>query len=193
MTAPESDSSPGDWLVDELARARAPPPPPLFIDFEASGLHAKSFPVELGWCDPAAFDAAQDRLIKPTPRWLATHWDPAAERIHGIDRDRLCKHGNPAAAVVKALRAAAAGRRVYSDNVGHDERWLNELCRAARFEPGEDLKVWCANILFRDLAARRGLDLAEVTRRAKEIAPVTHKAADDARHLAAVYRLLTAP
>lgn len=193
MTAPKFDSGPDDWLVHELARARAPAPPPLFIDFEASGLHARSFPLELGWCDPATCDAAQDHLIKPTADWLATYWDPAAERIHGIDRDRLCENGHPPVAVVKALRAAASGRRVYSDNVGHDERWLTALCRAARFEPSEDLKVWCANILFRDLAAHRGLDLTEVTRQAKEIAPVTHKAADDARHLAVVYRLLTAP
>lgn len=181
---------PSDWLPQELARARAPAPPPLFIDFEASGLHVDSFPVEIGWCDPVDVDTGHDYLIKPTAAWLATRWDPAAERIHGIDRDRLCEQGKSPSTVVKALRQAAAGHRLYSDNVGHDERWLETLCRAARFQPGDDFKIWCANLLFRDLAVGRGLDLPDVTRKAKQRAPITHRAADDARHLATVYRLL---
>lgn len=191
MTSPDPDSATDDWLPQELARVRAPAPPPLFIDFEASGLHADSFPVEIGWCDPVDLNAGRDHLIKPTAAWLATRWDSAAERIHGIDRERLCEHGKPPTTVVKALREAAVGHRLYSDNVGHDERWLISLCRAARFQLSDDFKVWCANILFRDLAARHGLNLAEVTRHAKQSAPITHKAADDARHLATVYRILT--
>jgi hypothetical protein len=165
-------------------------PKPLFIDFEASGLHAASYPIEIGWCDPEHPDAAQVHLIRPTPAWLATPWDERAERIHGIELDRLCLVGEPVAHVLSALRAAAAEHRLYADDVEYDGRWLLALCRATRFQPGEELKVWSASILFRDLANRRGMDLTGFRARARQLAPVTHRADQDARYLGTVYRLL---
>jgi hypothetical protein len=164
-------------------------PDPLFVDFEASGLHLGSFPVEVGW---ASSDGISEvHLIRPTAAWLHTPWDPQAERIHGINLDRLLIVGEPVQTVATRLRDAAVGHRLYSNDVGHDERWLRSLLREAGNENPDALKLWCANILFRDLASDRGVDLAAVRRLASQRVPVTHRADDDARHLAEAYRLLS--
>lgn len=155
-------------------------------------MHRDSYPIEIGWCGPEHPADAEAHLIRPLSAWLATTWDERAERIHGIKLDRLCLVGEPVPQVLSALRAAAAGHRLYADDVGHDERWLLALCRAARFQPGEDMKLSCANRLFRDLAKRRAMDLTALQARAKQLVPITHRADQDARYLATVYRLLTA-
>jgi DNA polymerase III epsilon subunit-like protein len=162
---------------------------PLFIDLEASGLHANSFPVEVGWAAP--FGACQAFRVRPTAEWLSTPWDPKAEKVHGISREELLAAGEPAASVLEKLKGVAADRRLYSDDVGHDERWLKMLIQAAGAEPSEELKLWCANILFRDLAAQRRRDLKSVKRDAERVAPATHRADTDARFLATVFEMLT--
>ena len=164
-------------------------PEPLFIDFEASGLHLNSYPVEVGWAIPNG--PSEVHLIRPIEVWLTTPYDTRAEQIHGINLERLLIVGEPPKAVVRKLCQVAKGRRLYADNVGHDERWLAALLSAADVQPSADLKIWCANILFRRLAAERGIELPAAEAGARKSAAVTHKADDDARYLATVYCLLT--
>ena len=110
--------------------------------------------------------------------------DTRAEHIHGISVDRLLATGEPVETVAARLRKAACSRRLYSNDVGHDERWLRLLLKEAGDEPNA-LKLWCASILFRELASARGIDLATVEHEVRAIAPIAHRADDDARYLAA--------
>ncbi len=64
---------------------------PVFLDFEASSLGERSYPIEVGWV--FADGAGEAHLIRPAPEW--TDWDPAAERIHGIGRGQLMATGTP--------------------------------------------------------------------------------------------------
>ena len=98
-----------------------------FLDIEASGLHPGSFPIEVAWVLEDGVGEAH--LIRPEPEWRL--WDSNAEAMHGLSRDILAREGRPAAEV--ALRAAAAlrGRHVYSDAVGSDGSWLDQLLDTA--------------------------------------------------------------
>lgn len=93
------------------------------LDIEASGFGRGSYPIEVGLvrADGSAFCT----LIQPAPGW--THWDAAAEGVHGIRRDLLMRHGRPVAAVAAALNEHLAGQVVYSDAWAHDYPWLARL------------------------------------------------------------------
>ncbi|MCB1916454.1 MAG: hypothetical protein KDG52_12160 [Rhodocyclaceae bacterium] len=100
--------------------ASAPPP---FIDVEASGLGRGSHPIEVGIVLPDG--ARHCWLIRPPEHW--SHWDPAAETIHGISRARLHALGRAPAEVAEALNEHLAGHTVYSDAWGNDMPWLARL------------------------------------------------------------------
>ncbi|MCF7699876.1 3'-5' exonuclease [Loktanella sp. M215] len=99
----------------------------VFIDFEASGLDANSWPVEVGLTIIAGGQLQTwSSLIKPEPDWPARSWDARAEQIHGISRTDL--DGAPAAAdVARELLARIGQRSVVSDAPGFDWNWCFKL------------------------------------------------------------------
>ena len=103
------------------------PAHPLIIDLEASGFGRDSYPIEVG----VAFD--DDRkfcsLIRPQPQWA--HWDPEAERVHGIARELLHQHGKPVVEVAAGLNRLLEGKTLYSDGWVVDRPWLTTLFHAA--------------------------------------------------------------
>ena len=113
---------------------------PSTLDIEASGFGRHSYPIEIGfvrddghsWCT----------LILPEPHW--THWDAGAERVHGIARSTLLRHGRPAAEVARTLNAALAGKTVYCDGWAHDYPWLAALFDAAGQVPAFRLETAAA-------------------------------------------------
>jgi hypothetical protein len=104
---------------------------PACLDMEASGFGRDSYPIEIGfvlgdgraWCT----------LIRPADDW--THWDPAAERLHGISRDAALRHGREIGAVAAHLNRELAGLTLYCDGWAHDYAWLNRLYDAAGLVP----------------------------------------------------------
>jgi len=101
---------------------------PCFLDVEASGFGPESYPIEIAWSLP---DGSITRsLIAPqtVPSW--TYWDPQAEQVHGIDRDRLRRNGWKPEVVVQRLRDDLAGRTVYTDAPTFDADWLRRLFSA---------------------------------------------------------------
>lgn len=162
-------------------------PPPLFIDFEASDLGQQGYPIEIGWADPNG-DAA-GYLIRPAANWFSRPWSEKAQALHGIERATITKFGMAPDIAAHLLSRAASGRRLYSDDVGHDECWLALLLDAAKVTRTSDLKIWCANILFRDLARQHDIPLEPVEALARAGCPAVHRAEYDARHLAAIYRV----
>src|SRR5690348_7840388 len=115
--------------ADTAGTAGAPRPRalPCVMDIEASGFGRGSYPIEIGVVLPDG--SAYCTLIVPATDW--THWDGDAERVHGISRGLLLRHGRGPAEVARELNRRLAGREVYSDNWAHDYPWLARLFDAA--------------------------------------------------------------
>jgi len=106
------------------------PERPCIIDIEASGFGSHSYPIEIG-----VINAKGERycaLIKPDADW--THWNPDAEKIHGISRELLATCGRPPAQICLELNAFLQGSNAYSDAWSHDSPWLNRLFYAGRIK-----------------------------------------------------------
>lgn len=153
-----------------------------FIDFEASGLGARSWPIEVGW----AFEdgAGESFLVSPAPDWSMEFWDPKAERLHGISALMLSDLGVSAAAACDRIGAALGPCAVYSDAPDWDGFWLMRLYDAAGQRPPIRLRDF--RQLMPDLTAEAR---AAFLQRADRLAPRRHRAAEDALHLATLYKL----
>jgi len=96
---------------------------PQIIDIEASGFGADSYPIEVGVV--LSNGLRFSRTIRPLPDW--THWDPAAESLHGISRRELARDGHCPFQVAGKLNELLAGQTVYSDAWVVDQPWLDTL------------------------------------------------------------------
>ena len=103
---------------------------PHIIDIEASGFGAASYPIEVG----VAFSDGTKycSLVTPRPDW--THWDEGAEKIHGVSRDILHRHGRPVSEVAGRLNERLRSQTAYSDGWVVDKTWLDRLFFAAGVE-----------------------------------------------------------
>lgn len=101
--------------------------PPTIIDVEASGFGRGSYPIEVGCA--LADGRCYCALIQPAVGW--THWDAAAEAVHGLCRETLLEHGLPPLSVAIRLNTLFQGATVYSDAWAHDYAWLAKLHEAA--------------------------------------------------------------
>ncbi|MFO1327560.1 MAG: hypothetical protein U1F56_09395 [Rubrivivax sp.] len=149
--------------------------PPSVIDIEASGFGRRSYPIEIGYVrgDGRSFCT----LVRPSPQW--THWDPDAERVHGIARDTLLRHGRDVAEVAARLNADLAGLTVYCDGWGHDYPWLGALFDEAELAPAFRLES-VRSLLDEALLAQ----LPQLQRDAlAELGAPRHRASNDARAL----------
>ncbi len=101
-----------------------------FIDVEASGFGAGSYPIEVG----LAMTGGQMHctLIRPEDEWL--HWNKEAESLHGISRDILLVNGKSALKVAMLLNEWLDGATVYTDAWGNDSCWLALLYEAANIQ-----------------------------------------------------------
>lgn len=102
---------------------------PIILDVEASGFGRGSFPIEVGLAFPDR--QTESLLIRPQPDW--THWDPAAEAVHGISREMLRAEGRSVVEVAALLNARLGGNRVFSDAWSFDTSWVGRLFDAAGF------------------------------------------------------------
>lgn len=155
---------------------------PAILDLEASGFGRHSYPIEAGFVLPDGRSFCT--LIRPEPDW--THWDPAAEQVHGIARDTLERHGRGAAEVARLLNEALRGQVVYTDAWAHDYPWMHALFAAAGLQPS-----------FRLESLRRLLSEAEAEawdeakqRVSDEDGTQRHRASHDARLLQQTWRRL---
>jgi len=155
------------------------------LDVEASGFGSGSYPIEVGWALPDGRTGCL--LVCPPPHW--THWDERAERIHGIGRATLLRHGHPPLAVAQRLNDELGGRTVYSDAWGHDYAWLATLYDEAALLPTFRLEP--AARLLGDTQLGQ---LGELHRRAfDELKVQRHRASNDARALQRALELLCGP
>lgn len=156
-----------------------------FIDLEASGLSAASWPIEVGWC--FAGRAPETMLIRPVEEWPDAAWEEKAEALHGIRRDLLQSDGVAPSHVCARMNAALAGAAVYSDAPDWDGFWLYRLFAAA----GEKQAFALAD--FASLLARYPADKVRAAmEKAALLAPHRHRAHEDVLHMKTVYELASA-
>jgi hypothetical protein len=153
----------------------APAPLPCVLDIEASGFGRSSYPIEIGFVLPDG--TAWCTLIAPEPGW--THWDPDAERVHGISRALLVRHGRGVRDVAAELNQRLAGLTVYCDNWAHDYAWLARLFESAAVTPGFKLSH------VRELMSERTAERFDAARArvAHDLHLRRHRASSDARVL----------
>lgn len=106
---------------------------PCFIDFEASSLSPRSYPIAVAWNLPSG--VIRRFLISPKeiPSW--DDWDPVSEATHGLDRERLIANGWAPDYVAEEMGHDLSGRKVYADAPQYDGMWLKALYQAAEEEP----------------------------------------------------------
>lgn len=92
------------------------------IDFEASGLSKKSYPIEVGLTNG---NIEYQSLITPMNHW--TYWDQEAERIHNITQAALNAFGTASKEVALKLNELLSGQTVYCDCKEWDDFWCNVL------------------------------------------------------------------
>lgn len=132
----------------------------VFIDFEASSLGKRGFPVSVGW----AADTGEEEchLIRPAPCW--EEWSEEAERIHRLSLDQLLREGTPHEQVAQRMIEVLGGVALYASAPSWDGKWLSALLRAASL-PRHALRLQSSKEARRELWLWR-----EVRRRAEEVA-----------------------
>lgn len=135
----------------------------VFLDFEASSLGKRSYPIEVGW----VFEDGRSEvhLIRPAPEW--TDWDPAAEAIHTIARAELIASGTPHDVVARRMIAVLSGHDLLASAPSWDGKWLSTLLRAAglprhglRLRDSDDAHRDCARAILRSALPPDRLDEA---------------------------------
>lgn len=99
-----------------------------FLDFEASGLHPDSYPIEVGICYGRKSYSA---LIRPVSYW--EYWSHDAQDIHGISREELQSKGKDVETVANDLNRLFAGKVIWADS-NYDNMWMETLFEAAKVE-----------------------------------------------------------
>ncbi|MCL7929610.1 hypothetical protein [Halomonas llamarensis] len=149
---------------------------PTVLDIEASGFGRGSYPIEVGIA--RADGSCCAFLIQPLEEW--THWDPKAELLHGISRDRLQREGHPVRQVAVWINDELSSiGKAYSDSWGYDNTWLSLLFHHAGIIPGFRLEA------LRILLNETQLGLWSDTKEAiiGEQGIHRHRASEDARLL----------
>ncbi len=169
----------------------------VFLDFEASGLGKRSFPIEVGWVGEDGSE--ESHLIRPAPDW--EEWDREAEAIHGLSRERLAREGEPHGAVARRMVERLSGQDLYASAPSWDGQWLSRLLRAAglprhalRLRDTEEARHAAAIAALaeagRDPSRHEGLViqvLGDAAREAGEGVPA-HRALEDAKREMAIWR-----
>ncbi|MBF0268785.1 MAG: hypothetical protein HQL44_09340 [Alphaproteobacteria bacterium] len=176
---------------------------PVFIDLEASALE-NGYPIEVGWVavDEGNRFSGKSFLIRTDPHWLKScAWDYAAEAAHGISQALLNEKGLPPADVARLIDSAIEAGPAFTDNPGADGHWLRILFSATDIA----MRLRLADVelvynVFRKQEAQTpgeqqkaiegaSLRYLRAEQLANQLAPRTHRALDDALHLAAFFVL----
>jgi hypothetical protein len=162
----------------------------VFLDFEASSLEKKSYPIEVAWVMASGHE--ESHLIKPAPEW--TDWSDEAEAIHKIRRAQLIAEGIPHDELARRMVDMLSGHALYASAPSWDGQWLSKLLRAAglprhslRLQDTEEVRKEAAERILKQAQVpdgERSKMLEEILREAKlqndRLVPA-HRALADAR------------
>jgi hypothetical protein len=99
----------------------------VFLDFEASSLGKRSYPIEVAWVFEDG--RSESYLICPAQDW--TDWDERAEAIHHISRSHLVAKGSPHGVVARRMLEELSGHDLLASAPSWDGKWMSALLRAA--------------------------------------------------------------
>lgn len=119
----------------------------VFLDFEASSLAKRSYPIEVAW----VFEDGREEshLIQPPEQW--NDWDEAAEAVHHIPRATLEVDGTPHDTVARRMIEVLTGHALFASAPSWDGKWLSALLRAAKL-PRHALRLRDTEEAQRDIA-----------------------------------------
>jgi hypothetical protein len=161
--------------------------PLIFIDFEASSLNQKrSYPIQFGW-QRVVGDTLQDHgafLIRAAPAWdVPGAWSADAARIHKLTKEEIERDGlDPAAAASRTLDLVRDAV-VVGDAPSYDRHWWRVLLDQLPDRPKPPVMVDLDELGTRLTHTDEDLLLA-ARDAAKKTHPATHRAGEDAMHLA---------
>ncbi|MDO6414128.1 transcriptional regulator [Sphingomonas sp. BIUV-7] len=160
-----------------------------FLDFEASSLGKRSYPIEVAWVFEDG--TAEGHLILPAPNW--TDWDEKAEAVHGIARATLLSEGEPVETVAARMMQALSGHKLFASAPSWDGKWLSALLRAGG-QPRHGLRLRDSEEAQREVAeqilaeAAPSHDLGRLIERIvaqcaeqQDLLPTAHRAMADAQ------------
>jgi hypothetical protein len=162
-----------------------------FLDFEASSLGKYGYPIEVAWVLGSGDE--ESYLIRPDSTWV--DWDPEAETIHGISRDRLEAEGASVSDVAQRMISVLTGHALYATAPSWDGKWLSRLLRTAGI-PRHALRLQDTDAAHRqamgDILQNANIPnvlhdeimkgiLAQAQRKDDELGPAEHRALADAR------------
>lgn len=119
----------------------------VFLDFEASSLGKRSYPIEVAWV--FADGRSESHLIRPAPGWI--DWDTKAEAIHHIARDTLAKAGTSYDLVAARMVDLLTGHDLLASAPSWDGKWLSALLRTAGY-PRHSLRLRRTDEAIRECA-----------------------------------------
>ena len=169
-------------------------PPLLFCDIEASGLGEGSYPIEIAIAEMRG--DTHHWLIDPSSVSGWTHWDSAAEKVHGLSKWELIDWGESAGDVATQIFPLIQGRRLMSDNPEVDHAWLTVLFDAAGMVMPDvqfiDAIESCRTTLARVEEDRHDRDerLFNLKQWARAMHVPKHRAKPDALYLRRLYGLV---
>jgi hypothetical protein len=138
----------------------------VFLDFEASSLGKKSYPIEVAWVFEDGM--SESHLIRPAHGW--DDWDAEAEAIHHIPRETLLRDGLRHDALARRMVAVLTGHDLTASAPSWDGKWLSALLRASglprhalRLRDTEEAQRETARNVLQDHVAGEQLE-AEVER-----------------------------
>ena len=120
----------------------------VFLDFEASSLANRSYPIEVAWVFQSG--RSESHFIAPAPNW--TDWDDRAEAIHRITREMLAAEGERHDQVARRMIEALTGHDLFASAPSWDGKWLSALLRAAEI-PRHTLRLRDTDAALRETAA----------------------------------------
>lgn len=135
---PEASQSHGNMdgtMKDSRSTVRWPV---VTLDFEASSLSDRSYPIEVGvarWSAPDAPIMTWSSLIRPSPDWKRSgDWSKESEKVHGIAQSELDEGMLPRLALAK-LDDIVGDALAFCDGGINDSFWMRRLSQAAGRSP----------------------------------------------------------
>jgi len=121
-------------------------------------------------------------------RWIG--WSSQSEAVTGITQEMLIRNGETPERAAKRFMQFTRGVRLYSDAPEFDQVWLRKLLDAGGVDDRIELHDF--ESLDAEIAREENHpNLSEAIYRAEQECPKTHRAEQDAKHLAFIYELIT--
>lgn len=117
---------------------------PCFIDFEASSLGTRSYPIEVAF--NLEDGKVESYLIDPSGISYWNDWDSFAESVHKITQGQLRRNGLQPNVIAEIMNERLEGKILYSDVHEYDWIWCQKLFEAAGTTP--KFKISDASLLF---------------------------------------------